>query len=110
MTKKLKPCPFCGGEAKVDVSQSLSEFKQVFCPNCGASNLWSKYAIKLWNNRKRIKRCPICGEKGLIYEAYDGTWVVQCSKCFLTSPYKPIREEAIKAWNRRIGDDKSKDA
>ena len=105
MTEKLKPCPFCGGEAKVDVSQALSELKQVFCPNCGASNLWGKDAVKLWNKRKKIKRCPICGAKGLIHEAYDGTWLVQCSKCYLTGPHKPTQEEAIKAWNRRANDD-----
>ena len=110
MTEKLKPCPFCGEKVKVDVPQSFSEFKRVFCPNffcpnCGANNLWGKYAIKLWNNRKKIKRCPICGAKGLIYETYDGTWVVQCSKCFLTTPYKLTREEAIKAWNRRVNND-----
>ena len=86
---------------KLTYRNHLASLSGFFVLTAANNHLWSKYAIKRWNNRKKIKRCPICGAKGLIHEAYDGAWVVQCSKCFLTSPYKPTREEAIKAWNRR---------
>lgn len=101
---KLKPCPFCGHEADINVSKFN---KQVFCPNCGAANVWGEDAIKRWNKRKKeiIKNCPICGAKALVYRAYDSTFCVQCRKCCLTSPYKRSRKDAITAWNRRVQED-----
>ena len=106
MDEDLKPCPFCGNEAEINVSPSASDIRQVFCPACGASNIWGEDAIKRWNKRKKekIKSCPICGAKVLDHEAYDGTWLVQCPKCYLTSPYKSTCEEAIEAWNHRTAD------
>ncbi len=103
MTEKLELCPLCGHEVKTNVSSADADIKQVFCPNCGASNLWGDDAVKRWNKRKKdiIQRCPICGAIASDHEAYDGSWCVQCPKCYLTSPYKPTHEEAIKAWNRR---------
>ena len=103
MTKKLEPCPFCGHEAKIKVLMADEDIKQVVCPNCGASNVWGDDAVKRWNNRKKIiiRKCPICGAYAECYHDYDSTWLVQCSKCYLTSLYKKTYEEAIEAWNRR---------
>lgn len=105
MDKELKPCPFCGKDVKLHVSLTYDDYFQVFCPHCGASNVWGDNAVKRWNKRSEIKRCPICGAKARSHEAYDCTWVVQCSKCYLTSPHKPTREDAIWFWNRRVNDE-----
>ena len=105
MTKKLKPCPFCGCKADVNVLPKFDDYKQVFCPTCGACNVWGDDAVKRWNRRSEIKRCPICGAKARSHEAFDSTWVIQCSKCHLTSPHKSTREEAIRFWNRRVNDE-----
>ena len=109
MRDKLKPCPFCGEEAVVDMLESLYFLKRVVCSKCGATTLWStdEVSIQRWNNRKKrkIKNCPLCGGKAFAHEAYDGTWRVQCAKCDLTSPCTPTREAAIAAWNRRPDND-----
>lgn len=52
--KKLKPCPFCGGEAKV---RNFISGRDVHCKNCYASVkiLDSKEeAIKAWNTRTNM--------------------------------------------------------
>lgn len=57
--EKLKPCPFCGGEAKISHE---SEGVLVRCQKCGATSGWIdeyletedsgvKKAIGLWNRR-----------------------------------------------------------
>ena len=54
MDKKLKPCPFCGSDACVEVS--LGDYS-VFCQNgcdCGAKQEWfntEDEAIEAWNRR-----------------------------------------------------------
>lgn len=57
---KLKPCPFCGGEAKVG---RIFGHETVFCTGCDACILPSPYnsfanadneldeSIKMWNKR-----------------------------------------------------------
>lgn len=48
---KLKPCPFCGGEAELFEGYSLSH---VYCINCDAQTDGlknAKRAVELWNSR-----------------------------------------------------------
>ena len=53
MTDKLKPCPFCGGEAEM-LNYSPSEWL-VVCPTCdGMVERWrntEKEAVEQWNRR-----------------------------------------------------------
>lgn len=50
--EKLKPCPFCGGEAKV---QRFPRNYSVYCTECGARTMSFKpteeEAVEDWNRR-----------------------------------------------------------
>lgn len=53
MEYELKPCPFCGGEAKV-VDQFYVSARYVICEHCGATSSWcltNEQAVKSWNRR-----------------------------------------------------------
>ena len=56
----LKPCPFCGGEARIHIS-GKSDGYRVACKNpfaCGAKIEWfdkEEEAIEAWNTRKPIE-------------------------------------------------------
>lgn len=54
---ELKPCPFCGGKAKLH-NEVFAEFcVKVFyvqCTNCGVRTMkdgFTEYAVKDWNRR-----------------------------------------------------------
>lgn len=55
--KELKPCPFCGGKAKVGKDTDIFfEAYCVSCLKCGVSQQYPKYyteeaAIEAWNSR-----------------------------------------------------------
>ena len=54
---KLKPCPFCGGEA--GVSERYDEYCAVRCITCGAKTNFSmtkKGAIEAWNRREPMDK------------------------------------------------------
>lgn len=60
MYKQLKPCPFCGGEARIYVYDHFDEYQgnlttyRVECAKCWASvGLYTtdKKAIEMWNRR-----------------------------------------------------------
>ena len=67
MTTELKPCPFCGGQAKIieheGLVDNITDGYQVQCMTCFSSNSGAsckagfskdkaRYeAVKLWNNR-----------------------------------------------------------
>lgn len=48
MTEKLKPCPFCGGKAKLE---KVSGFVVAKCGDCGAEIPEGRQV------------CPVCGAK-----------------------------------------------
>lgn len=51
MTEKLKPCPFCGGEASMHANY---EFRWVECDSCELETNTSdsvEAAVKRWNTR-----------------------------------------------------------
>lgn len=60
----LKPCPFCGGKAKLEVSRhggKQHDFAKVYCTKCNAKIIYEidvEYsakdkAVTDWNARKR---------------------------------------------------------
>lgn len=54
--KKIKPCPFCGGEGEPDQLESLNDQVTYFirCVCCACEGPWHKTAsgaVKLWNTR-----------------------------------------------------------
>lgn len=67
MTRQLKLCPFCGGEAELhefqDVKTNLPSW-EVICKGCGASSSMDvmsfEKAVSLWN--RRSVRCPEAGK------------------------------------------------
>ena len=63
MTDKLKPCPFCGGEAILNKrisSYDGTAFYGVLCVNTGCCDIPSLYtkdqAVDKWNTRKPMDR------------------------------------------------------
>lgn len=63
MYKKLKPCPFCGGEVVMDELQITATRKVDYfiCENCGATTHFEyadslSEAIEAWNTRKPMDK------------------------------------------------------
>lgn len=79
MTDKLKPCPFCGGEA---FKRSYDRLIQIGCESCGYTRGFCGII-----QSKIDTGVPIRYEGGKIstYEWYD----------------KDAREKAVEAWNTR---------
>lgn len=70
MANELKPCPFCGGEAKVDCAPRSygTVVVYAFCKECGAQSeeFCARYdicakdeAINAWNRRWNDGRCEM---------------------------------------------------
>ncbi|MBE5792436.1 MAG: restriction alleviation protein, Lar family [Clostridiales bacterium] len=68
--EKLKPCPFCGGEAKLQTDIRYPR------PKCDAKTA---------------------------YEVVCQTW--GCIIGFVDERYRLSKDEAIKAWNTRAGEE-----
>lgn len=93
MSEKLKPCPFCGGNAAVAQNTSVFLDYRVYCKRCGAETGMYTTAIKAvrcWNNREeqtcRMKRdtfgewrCLACGET---ISSWSDSWAPNyCPNC-----------------------------
>ena len=86
MSEELRPCPFCGGEAKVCVYEAYMEYPECYAVGCGATIEEMEYdhvartevfetkeeAINAWNTRHErtckpvdtyihIFECSVCG-------------------------------------------------
>ena len=77
MVMGIKPCPFCGGKYTVNLSDCSECFLCADEPPCDGCNL-KKYLI-------------VCN--------------MDIGGCGAASGLYDTKEEAIKAWNRRCGDD-----
>ena len=64
MNQGLKPCPFCGGRAKVmNGPDDWAQCDWVQCDRCGATTAFSatvESAIAKWNSRVKD-----CGDEGV---------------------------------------------
>ena len=57
--KELKKCPFCGGEAVVEMDESWYWYWEAHCVNCSVTLGYfetREEAIKVWNTRKPMER------------------------------------------------------
>lgn len=109
---KLKGCPFCGGNGKME-NENTSWY--VECEQCHVeSNYYDskEEAADAWNFRvgdEDLKPCPFCGSKRVqLYQDYDDddycvTYYVECYDCGGRGPSGSDTEEknAAAAWNRR---------
>lgn len=107
---KLKPCPFCGGKAKINARQAR------FCGKSYDGNVKISWAIYIKCNKchsrgKPIRTMPIWmyyGEGGsrsvgnFYASKYWGTNGVGLQEA--NDTFKPYVEEAIEAWNRRVSE------
>lgn len=76
---ELLPCPFCGGEAK------LQDFDHLNTRNGKYVHEWA-----FWHY------CPPMGKHRNVYGQGTGAMTIE-------SAYFETREDAIAAWNRRAG-------
>lgn len=55
----------------------------------------------------KLKPCPFCGGKADILgeNKYLPGTIVHCTECQVETPMYKNREDAIKAWNRRVQDE-----
>ena len=61
MTEELKPCPFCGGEARL--VHCMNAPCRVVCEECGCGTRWfacddREHAIEEWN-RRAARTCHV---------------------------------------------------
>lgn len=50
----------------------------------------------------KLKPCPFCGNKAIVYSNMDRHHKVECSVCHVRTLYKLTKTEALRIWNRRI--------
>lgn len=107
LSRDLMPCPLCGGTAQF----KRNTYYTVECDGCGVHTdkgmISQELAAARWNERKNwIDRCPICGHKADVHYRPGRGCFVECGDfgCMLTTRGYDTAEEAIAAWNRRIGD------
>ena len=74
MSEELKPCPFCGGEARID--NEGTDFYAIFCDKCGTLTSFAKdsnfdgsdfytkeQVISAWNRRAQQPNEPLTVEE-----------------------------------------------
>lgn len=79
---KLKPCPFCGGKAKVSFANSF-------------------FFLKKFQNRFVFAGCPKCGATTRLFNAYNHTGSPKRNEYNTERAF----QKATDAWNMRAADE-----
>ena len=115
---KIEHCPFCGGKGEV---KECNGKHYVECTSCGVTTAKPRYQddeitqgriIRQWNKRpapygaenpEGINYCPFCGNTHTFcVPDWEDNYYVYCDFCYAESGKYPTKEEAIKAWDRRV--------
>lgn len=102
----LKPCPFCGSEARLYhnfIGDKLTSFVQ--CIECGARTKMvvigtafssDEQAIEAWNRRADGESClPTAERRGKWIDVTNGRGGHECDKCHNYAPSLPTGEERL---------------
>lgn len=97
MSEELKPCPFCGGEARL--VHCMNAPCRVVCEECGCGTRWfacdgREHAIDEWNRRAERTCHPV----DYHIDIDEGCIASTCSECgellvnfdFEQNPPKPV--------------------
>ena len=106
--RKLKPCPFCGGELACFEEHDDGSVS-VTCDSCNMiAGHYRSYreASYVFNSRAEnsdFLPCPLCGEKADVMKPMwaDGGWYVQCRTCYMDITSFVSRDDLKEKWNRR---------
>lgn len=108
MTDRLKPCPFCGGDAKLEINREMGGTQyQVLCTNCpttvGRHWFWKKEdAIKAWNTRKPMDRIVEALEEEIEYCEKQADKISATSFSIVNGLKRNIYIEKISAYRDAI--------
>lgn len=64
------------------------------------------------NKENELLPCPFCGGKAVLIEKWEKVFgfFVECSECVTSNYYSTSKEEAVKAWNKRVYPDDVQEA
>lgn len=103
--EELKPCPFCGGKAKV----SFKDYRFIGW-NCVTHAQMKRYRIQVICNKCKSRGQPIITDTLYNPLPYITIWGNQYCDSDKpkeeTEKFKPFVEKAIEAWNRRVNDER----
>ena len=83
MSKELRPCPFCGGEASVACGSIMGPARWVECEDCGAegsTQFSNESAAEAWNRRAErwipvSERLPEQADLYLVCNRMGALWI-----------------------------------
>lgn len=104
MMDELKPCPFCGGNAKVSFKNHSFKGQNDF----GDKKL--KYRVQVICNRCKSRGMPIITNWLVNPNPWMSEWgnqgaAITPRMMAQTEMFSPYVDKAIEAWNRRAGEE-----